>query len=71
MRHPWLAELHTEAGELNEGNVSRLNRTSMELNIAAKLEGLGFNVPDILNSVHSNACNQLAARNFKLIQYGI
>jgi hypothetical protein len=38
-----------------------LGTTNAELSLAAKLEAAGFNVPAILNSVHSNACDQSSA----------
>ena len=45
-----------------------LGKTSDEIVLAAKLEAAGFDVTDILHSVHSNACNQASALWYLLLQ---
>ncbi|KAJ3362820.1 hypothetical protein HDU91_003237 [Kappamyces sp. JEL0680] len=61
--HPWLASIRRDSTTLSLSSpaaTSSLGKTSRELLLAAKLEGLGFNVPSVLEAVQGNACNQLS-----------
>ena len=63
MDHPWLKSTreHKEISSSASSSSSKLGNTTEEMLLAAKLEACGFNVPQILHSVHTNACNQLSA----------
>ena len=62
--HPWVKHGNyvSSSEQLGAtGSGPMLGTTRIELALAAKLEAAGFNVPGILNSVHSNACDQSSA----------
>ena len=75
LNHPWTQKIKARSSipqpssEMPAGlSNSRLSASAKELNLAAKLEAAGFNIQDILNSVHTNACNQPAALWHLLLQ---
>jgi serine/threonine protein kinase len=61
LEHPWLKKLGEIESTSSTSSTSKLGNTSEEMLLAAKLEACGFNVPQMLHSVHTNACNQLSA----------
>lgn len=62
LKHSWLGQSNglTKSVAISS-STSKLGSTHIEMTTALKLEELGFNLPAILQSVHSNACDQLAA----------
>ncbi|KAJ3276592.1 hypothetical protein HDV01_004125 [Terramyces sp. JEL0728] len=61
LTHPWFNRVSPVVIASTPPNSSLLSKTSAEIELAAKLEAAGFDVPSILNSVHSNACDQSSA----------
>ncbi|KAJ3324086.1 hypothetical protein HDV06_000627 [Boothiomyces sp. JEL0866] len=59
--HPWFSRVAPVVIASTPPNSSLLSKTPAEVELAAKLEAAGFDVPSILNSVHSNACDQSSA----------
>ena len=74
LNHPWVQRYRKRSSATQPNDIppnvpaSRLSASSKELSLAAKLEAAGFNIQDILNSVHTNACNQPAALWHLLMQ---
>jgi hypothetical protein len=62
-QHPWVTNIESvTAGKVSSAHSEpMLSNSTAELSLAAKLESAGFNVPVILNSVYSNACDQSSA----------
>ncbi|KAJ3315409.1 hypothetical protein HDV04_002951 [Boothiomyces sp. JEL0838] len=61
LSHPWFNKVAPVIISSTPPNSSLLSKTPTEVELAAKLEAAGFDVPGILNSVHSNACDQSSA----------
>jgi serine/threonine protein kinase len=63
-QHPWIqnSSFVKSNNDLSNDDVdSKLGKSTAEVALAAKLEAAGFDVPRILHSVHSNACDQSSA----------
>jgi hypothetical protein len=62
LKHSWLGQSDGLTKSVaTSSSTSKLGSSHIEMTTALKLEELGFNLPAILQSVHSNACDQLAA----------
>eukprot|EP00842_Homolaphlyctis_polyrhiza_P006498 jgi/Hompol1/684/HPOL_000805-RA len=71
-KHPWFTKHNSAQLQLVSpvGGETLLAGTKEEMILAAQLEALGFDVPTILESVHSNACDQACALWYLLLKRG-